>query len=292
MCIDTGMLALVAVSEVTTASTVRALCQVAWRYAVDFMLIHSDGHSTLKSPELRNALRRAGHLSCEVTVTPKGASEQNPVERLHREVWSVIRCRKFGAKLKLAMESGGEVNGQILLDEISSIVNSRPIGYDPDAPPGAGVITPAMLAFGRSSGSEKTISVRLIELRRFFYEACFDALRRRFNSRSPRNHLYVGQRVLLREASGYRGDFPVKVGKIISVDGPRISALEGGRTRVVGSYQVVPLAPVFQSPRGPESPPGGACGDQTGGSGNTREEMREQEEMQGRSEEHSSEKED
>jgi hypothetical protein len=58
------------------------------------------------------------------------ASHQNPVERSHRELWSVLRARKFAKAVQQDLE------------EVSWIVNRRPLGVYTDGT----VITPALLA--------------------------------------------------------------------------------------------------------------------------------------------------
>ena len=148
MCIDTGMFALIPVGDITTDSAARALQRVSARYAVRFTKIHADGYSAFTSPKLIQQLNGYGHTITEVTITDKGASETNPVERLHKEAWSIVRCKQFD-RLR------GHIEEQDL-EEIASIVSSRPLGLEDNG----SIITPATLAFGPVQ-SDKPISTRL-----------------------------------------------------------------------------------------------------------------------------------
>ena len=121
---------------------------------------------------------------------------------------------------------------QDLLDQVCSIVNSRPVRNDFNAPVGEGFV------------NQRRASVRIIELKRYSCEAWFDTPRR-----TPKNLIHVG--------------FPCQ--KVISFQGPLISAREGGRGNLSGRFGTG-----FLSFRDPELAPWGAYVYQTGGSGITR----------------------
>ena len=260
MCIDTGLLCLIPVEDLRTENAVAALQKVAHRYCVDFKLIHSDSYSALKSPELLASIRRLGHLECEATLTSPGASQTNPVERMHKEVWSILRCRKFCSRIREVIDPNPK-SVETILDEVCYIINTRPIGLDEDSPI---PITPATLAFG-TQAEARPIRERLWEVRNYFYERCFDNLRRRFTDKNLRKALVrVGQNVLVRIPEVYRGDFPVVAGRIVSIQGAKIFVKNKEKTYEASSTQVIPLSGNFQSEEEGQAPPGGACGGEEG----------------------------
>jgi hypothetical protein len=238
ICIDTSYFCLVPVPDLTTSSAIEALQRIAHRYSVTFVSVHSDSYSAFASRQLEQELRVRGHVSCTTTTTTKGASQTNPVERLHRELWSILRCRKFCSRMTEALrraKGGEEMEG--ILDEICYIINSRPLGYDETD---KSAITPATLAFGRASAEGRSISERLREVREYFYNYCFDDLRRR-HIKVRRVLTTVGQKVLAHIPSKYKGDFPVVAGEVCGIDGAKISVRSAGKIYEVSSQQILPL---------------------------------------------------
>lgn len=252
VCLDTGYLSLVPVDDRTTRTTVAALQKIAHRYSVCFKLVHSDSFSSFTSPQLIRELRSLGHYDCQVSFTPPAASDLNPVERYHREVWSTLRCRKFCVRLSEAMTSGIES----ALEGACFIINSRPLAFDPPET----LITPATLAFGVATHASEPPDKKFLDVRRLFYEQFFDQLRRRFASSNQRKSLIRVGALVLAKLSDDKEEFRVRPARIISIDGAVISVKAGGKFFRLSSTQLVPLGQNFQSgdpiiPT-PTSPPG------------------------------------
>ena len=262
ICLDTQFFQLIPVKSLTTADTIKALSSIAHRYCVKFKTIVCDRYSGLKSPELRRQLHSLGH-DCEIELVPPGASQLNPVERPHLSVWSILRCirnRGFVKRLNQSevRDMDTVIDSSQWLDEISYIINTRPIGYDDSS----SIVTPAALAFGPPHGShDPNIQNRLREVREYFYNYCFDDLRRRFSSKKARTNLVqVGRLVLVRIKQSFKGEFPVQLARIVSIDGAKITVKSAKKIFEVSSTQVVPLGKYFQPGQDEtNSPPGEAC---------------------------------
>ena len=268
MCIDTGYLQLFVVPDLSTDATVHALAKLSHRFSVQFRLVHSDNFASLRSTKFMQALQALGHTSCEVSHTPVGASQCNPVERLHREVWSVLRSRKFCARITACPGDPW--------DEICYIINCRPLGFDSQK---LTLITPAALAFGSlaAAGPPRPIDDRLHGLRDYFYNSLFDEQRRRFHSANIRRAaVHVNQLCLTRNQEANKLDYPVDIGKIVAIGPKGISVLVRGQIFLRSSTQVIPLAQQFQPP---SYTPGGACSVSAGihdGTGSGEESNREE----------------
>ena len=240
LCMDTGYLSLQVVQDKTTKLTVEALQKVAHRYSVSFRLVHSDNYSSFASPALLQSLRRLGHSHCQASFAPPAASNLNPIERYHKEVWSTLRCRKFCARLSTSMKDGVDE----ALDGVCYIVNSRPLALQaPDL-----VITPAVLAFG-VPGTPAATTKRFAEVRELFYDQFFDQLRRRFSDRQQRKSLIrVNQLVLARcHEDAPKDEMKVEVGRIVGVNRAEIEVKVRGKIFKLSSTQVVPLSLALQT---------------------------------------------
>jgi hypothetical protein len=246
-CIDTGMFALLPVNDLKTSSVVQALHKLSSIYSCNFISIHTDAYSAFTSSELPKELQKLGHQLVSITTTDKGASETNPVERPHREVWSILRYKHI-------KRINGLISDEDLLD-IVAIINSRPIGIDDDG----SVITPATLAFGPAHSNEP-IGSRLIQVRERFYQQHFDQLRRRYSTKQIRlGSIRIGTNVLVYQPGVFKGSDQFTVARIIKVDGPKVHVrvLKSAETKTVSKAQVVPLAKNFQLMEARETPPGG-----------------------------------
>ena len=238
MCIDTGFLALSRCNSTSAADSVEALLRVCTRYSVSLQLIRCDQGSCFTSSIFCKALKSAGQ-NCELSFTAAGAPYTNPTERLHREVWSIIRSTRFVSKIAMDVSSD---KLQESLDQIACCVNSRPIGYYLDNTSGAeDILTPAVLAFGgRGTGSS------LKGIREYFYTQCFQRLRRVYQNSTVnqrRGRLIIGQRALLFVERAPKSVFPFKLCRIIDIIGSDfiIRIIESGEQRRVGSNQLAPL---------------------------------------------------
>jgi len=251
VCIDTGMFALIPVKDFKTRSVVQALQKLAAMFSCTFVNIHTDAYSAFTSHELPKELKQLGHHQVTITTTDKGASETNPVERPHREVWSILRSKHL--KRVNGLISEGDLLG------IVSIINSRPIGIDDDGL----IITPATLALGPAQ-SDRGIATRLCEVRDRFYQQHFDQLRRRYSTKGIRlGTLVVGTNVLIYSPSGFKGDQRFKTARIVRIDGPKVTVrlISKNTIQTCSKSQIIPLAKNFQLLDTRESPPGGACGE-------------------------------
>ena len=205
---------------------------------------------------LAHTLRSLGQTPV-FSFTVPGAPYTNPVERMHSQVLSIIRSSQF---LRLCVLDKDRV--QDSLDEISSIINQRPIGsyLDPDSPHAddVAVLTPAALAWG----APFVCSGRLQELRKYFYEKCFAKLRRTHlvHRHQRRANVMVGQTALLyRPTAASKLTSPFRVCKIVDVKGAYLEVVCEGRTLQVGSAQLAPLSLFASRPStlGSDSVPAG-----------------------------------
>ena len=195
MCIDTGVLSILTNPGNTTSTecALYSLSKLSNRFNVRIRVVRCDQAACFTSPQFKNGLINSGHQDVEVNFTVPEASYTNSVERLHREANSIIRTAKFTRLMNLELQNQGETQDQ--LDRISNVVNLRPIGrYIKDGQDD--ILTPAALAFG----GHGQVSRQLIELRKFFYDRCFELLRRRHHlsnlNSKKRVNVIVGQKAL------------------------------------------------------------------------------------------------
>jgi hypothetical protein len=241
MCIDTGVISLIYGKAVTVEHSIEALQVLINRYGVTLNRIHCDQASCFTSPRFVSALAKVGQ-NPEISFTVPNAPYTNPVERLHAEVRSIIRTSKF--KQRCMIE---EQNVQETLDVISNIINQRPIGVCED---GSEILTPAFMAWGSRWSTKK-----LPDLRKYFYEHCFDTLRRsHLTSKQRRGSVVIGARALVYDPSASKITPPFSLCKIIDIVGNYIVVkTNDGKTRKVGSAQLAPLSipahPDFVTPR-------------------------------------------
>ena len=234
MCIDTGVVCLIHATDLTIGSISAALKILACRYCVNFKYIHWDNAPTFVSTRMKENLRLSGHPDVELSFTPPGGSKQNPIERCHREVWSIIRSRGFVKKLKNVQEWRSR------LEEIACIINQRPLCRTDDGR----ILTPCSLAFGSSYGVEGS---RVQAVREYFYTECFLIRRRRHNPRERRAHLLTGAFVLVHKPNPTKDELPYKVGRLIeNAAGVAIVRMSGKNIRVPVT-SIAPLESVDSS---------------------------------------------
>jgi hypothetical protein len=141
-------------------------------------------------------------------------------------------------------------NPEETLEAVCSIINSRPIAFDPPST----VITPATMAFGSNGSFSDPPVDRFVRTRQLFYDQYFDQLRRRFSSKFQRKNLIrPNQLVFARVGSPSKDEFQVKPGRIVSIDGAVISVLVAGKIFKLSSTQVVPLGSYWQAEDPPEA---------------------------------------
>ncbi len=166
LCLDTGVLFLSLVDRPSASGAIQAITRISRLYCVQIQRVLSDNAQAL-SKQFRR-LAQEEWPGIKFYHTAPYAIHQNPVERSHREVWSVLRARKFTKAVQQDIENVTNED----LEEISWIVNRRPLGVKTDG----AVITPALLAWGASHGRTNE---RLKEVRKYFYEEIFLLFRRR-----------------------------------------------------------------------------------------------------------------
>ena len=245
MCIDTGVLALLATPNNSTSidDSIVALRRLFNRYSLSVRLIHCDQASSFTSPKFAASLSQLGQSQVEISLTTPGSPYTNPVERLHREVLSIVRSEKFLRKCVL-----DPTRTQDSLDEIASIVNQRPLGRHNDDE----ILTPAKLAWGGYA-----TSTRLPELRKYFYEHCFNDLRRvgTVNRQQRRGSIMVGQFALLYSPASSKLTAPFQLCKITDIQSSyMIVRTSDGISKKVGSNQLAPLDPRIPLDSSPPSP--------------------------------------
>jgi hypothetical protein len=252
LCIDTGFLQIVECHDLSTESAIRALSIVSNRYCAQFIKVHADNFKSLISTKLTQGLKRLGHLNVEVTHSAVNCSEMNPVERAHKELWQVLRVRKFTSRINQVRDNSGAV-----LEAVCAILNSRPIGYHmATSNSEVTIITPALLAMGATF---HPYHPGLVEIRKYFYEYVFDQMRRRFGGKETRQQsIFVGQNVMVKTDTPDKYAFPAEIGKVVEIT-PRgkIFVRRSGKTAEVGASHLVPLSEIFQSSADPESALGG-----------------------------------
>jgi hypothetical protein len=147
-------------------------------------------------------LRTNGHPDLEIVHTPVHGSTSNPIERIHRECWSVLRSRPFVKHLR-------RDNWKDCIEDVSATINRRPIGiYEVEGK--FEVLTPAKLAFGACYGVD---GARVIHIRRFFYEQIFLIRRRRHTPQARRASMAVGSLVLIKNFDSSKLDLPFDIAR-------------------------------------------------------------------------------
>jgi len=231
LCRDTGVVFLTRVSRPSAAGAMEGLRRVNHIYCVSPRHVHSDNAQAL-SKQFRS-IATSEWPGVEFTTTAPYASHQNPVERAHREVWSILRARRFA---KAVLEDVENVTNEDL-EEIAWIINRRPLGVYRDG----AMITPAGLAWGASHSGTGS---KLAEVRRYFYENIFLLLRRRHlpSRRSRRATVSIGE-IVLFQAGPEKGkhEFVHDVGRIIAIEGNSAIVKNSKNVFRVASNFIVPL---------------------------------------------------
>ena len=240
ICIDTGVFAMMTTPSDSTSieDAIVAIRRLTNRHSVNLRKIHCDQASSFRSPKFLAGLRVLGQ-DPEITFTIPNAPYTNPVERMHREVLSIIRTEKFLRLCVLEKDSK-----QDSLDEIANIINQRPIGAYTDSEGVESVLTPARLAWGGQA-----VSNFLPNLRKFFYEQCFDKLRRvgQVNRSQRRGNVIVGQRALLFNKQVKKLESPFELCRVVDIQGRYILVrTTDGKEKQVGSAQLAPLELTIQ----------------------------------------------
>ena len=243
MCVDTGVIALIKTVDLSMDSIVGSIQVLAARYCVSFKRILWDNFPTFASSKVISRLRLAGHPDLEIVHTPVAGSQQNPVERAHRECWQIIRARGFVKILKKNPES------QNCLDLISSVINQRPLVRSSEET----VLTPAILAFGSCHGVDGSI---IQSIRSYFYRECFLLRRRRHNPHQRREMLSVGCFVLIHKSNPLKEELPYKVGRLIEYYAGTAIVRSAGKNLRVPVTSLCPLDEFFNAD---------ASGDSSGG---------------------------
>ena len=240
MCIDTTMVALFPLGSTSAASAVEGMRRLVHKYYANVKYIVSDQGSAFRSKEFQDGLRKLtppldpqaiALQDIQHELTPVGAKYRLSVERLHREVWSVLRGRKFGRHITNSLTAEVEVNERIV-EEICYIINQRPLIQSP------ALITPAKLAFGPVTACGE-ISPQLVTLRDYFYTNWFIILRRRIGK--VKRRVGLGDHVLIRRQNRLKSQFPFSTGRVIGITGSELM-IEADRKKFrAGCYEVVPL---------------------------------------------------
>jgi hypothetical protein len=236
ICTDTGVIALIASSNNSTTieDSLESLKKLINRYCVRLLRVHCDQASCFTSDKFQKGLI-AMDQDPDIVYTSPDAPYTNPVERIHRDVLSIIRSKKF-LRLCVIENSGC----QDALDEISGIINQRPLGRFVSSDGREAVLTPALLAWGGTASANN-----LRELRTYFYELCFANLRRSHrlsNNGKRRGDILIGQRALLLNPTT-KLQFPFELCRIVDIQGAYfIVMLSDGREKRVGAMQLAPLS--------------------------------------------------
>jgi hypothetical protein len=232
VCNDTMAVFFALVPDATGHSAFKAVQKMCRIYCVSARRIQTDNARALTGPFKTKVQREFS--GCEVTTSVPYGSSQNPAERQHRELWAILRARKFGKFLRQ------ENIDSEALEEAASILNQRPLGVTPNNE----VITPALLAFGCAPINEEA-KTRLSLLREFFYENYFLALRRRHlpNRHVRRFSTAVGQWVLCQErGKTEKDDFKHYVGRVVRISNSTIEVeVHGEKTKRLQSNQIIPV---------------------------------------------------
>lgn len=239
ICTDTGVMALMATPNDSTSIEDSLVCvkKLTNRFCLQLKRIHCDQASSFTSEKFQKGLIAMGQ-DPDIEYTTPDAPYTNPVERTHREVLSIIRSKKF---LRLCVLDKSRC--QDALDEISSVINQRPLGRYASPDGREAVLTPALLAWGGTA-----LAYNLKELRAYFYELCFANLRRvhqKSSNGQRRGSVLVGQRALLLNPTT-KLKFPFELCRVVDIQGPYFIVMTSdGKEKRVGSMQLAPLSLPF-----------------------------------------------
>jgi hypothetical protein len=225
MCMDTGFLVMLPLKSTATDSVLQVLKRMENRFGVKIVQVRLDrapGHTS-----------RNFRFMAELEFTAPDTPYTNPIERLHREVRSILRTSQFLRRLVAAGDESA-------LDEVAAVVNSRPLCMVMDNEGERGILTPAGLAFGAGANhSCGTVNSRTKDLRDYFYEQYFAIYRRvhHMNRKGRRaGKLVVGQPALYFQQDNY------KICHVIDSEPPYVRIRVDGTTKLVGSGALAPLS--------------------------------------------------
>jgi len=236
VCTDTGVSFLTPVEGATAVGALNGLRRLSRVYCVNFRRVHSDNAQAFSKAFQAEA--RKEWAGIEFSFRAAYLSNQNPVERMHREMWSVVKARKFSK----ALDEDDVTINQDTLEEVCAIINLRPLGVLPSGE----VVTPALLAWGANHSQGST---KLTEVRRYFYENIFALQRRRHlpNRHLRRTPVSIGTNVLFQYGGpGRKDEYLHDVGRITEVSGNVVSVRSKGKTYRVGASAVIPLHAYYQ----------------------------------------------
>ena len=231
LCLDTHLVFFYGLEDSTRQSIERAVNIPVNRYLVSLRLIRCDNAASMNDSFI-SKLKRSGHPDLEVSRTPVGGSVANPVERMHRELWTLVRSRRL-----LSLNPNE-------LDAAAAVINHRPLATYRDGS-SVIVVTPAKLAFGSSYGFN---GQELAEFKQEFYERYFLLYRRRHNSGARRMLITISSYVLVsnKAAEWNRTDMLFHVGQVIAIGkGSLTIRFTSGEIRDVSTNMVAPLERYF-----------------------------------------------
>ena len=246
LCLDTSCVFFYAVKDGSLPSVLMALRVLAARYSVSFIDILAD-NAPVFGPKLVSTLRGEGHPElAEIRHTPVRGSTANPVERLHEELWRMVKGRGL---LKL-LTASGELNQNLEL--AAAVINHRPLAMHVDAASQQRyVITPARLAFGSAHGP---CGERIAAFRRQFYQRYFLLFKRRHNPVARRMRLSVGSYVLVATTAS-KGDLGYKIAQVVAVEKGFLMVRSGATTTKVVTTAIAPLDQYFYGEPGATAAP-------------------------------------
>jgi hypothetical protein len=231
LCLDTHLVFFHGLKDSTRQSIEEGLQVLVNRYLVTLRLIRCDNAASMNDSFI-SKLKRSGHPDLEVSRTPVAGSVANPIERMHRELWTLVRSRKL---LSLSPEA---------LDAAAAVINHRPLAFHRDAS-SVIVVTPAKLAFGSSYGFN---GQDLAKFKQEFYERYFLLYRRRHNSGVRRMMITISSYVLVsnKAAQWGRTDMLFHVGQVIAIGkGFLTIRFTSGEIKDVSTDMVAPLERYF-----------------------------------------------
>lgn len=237
LCIDCSVFYCVIVKALSASEAFEGLLKLSRTYSVDFRYIHSDNAQAFNT-RFKTLVTQEWPL-VQFSRTVPYSSHQNPTERMHKEVWSLLKSRK--TTYAIEEDVGNEIT-QDVLQEISFVLNQRPLGVDEQQQ----VITPARLAWGTAWKEEGRY--KLLKFREYFYREVFSIMRRKHlpirNLR--RTSVAIGNRVLFQLEDKDKHEFSHELGVVVSVDGNKISIRRKGSIVIVNSRNAIPLKSYFQ----------------------------------------------
>ena len=243
-CIDCCVVYFSICNAQSAEEAIKGLDRMSNVYSVDVRLIHSDNAQALSKSFKRLAKEKWPYV--QLTKTVPYSSHQNLVERVHRELWNLLKARK----LTRAFESDEAEITTITLEEMAYILNNRPLAVNVQSE----ILTPAKLAWGCNfvEGGNKLHCVR-----EYFYSEIFSLLRRRHlpNSNLRRYSASVGLKVLVQAHEAEKDEYQHRVGTIVGIEKNAITVRVEGKVKVVNSWNTIPLPEYFQV--NTEDSPGG-----------------------------------